>query len=49
MGAQTELISMIVQKLYRNPSLASVVTKLYHGSYEPVRVLVVDSTPVVDI
>jgi hypothetical protein len=48
MGAQTELISMIVQKLYRNPSLASVFTELHHGSYEPVGVSVVDDTPVVD-
>jgi hypothetical protein len=48
MGAQTELISMIVQKLYRNPSLVSVFTELHHGSYKPVGVSDVDSTPVVD-
>ena len=48
MGAQGELIRMIVQKLYRNPSLASVITDLYHGSYEPAEVSDVDGTPVVD-
>jgi hypothetical protein len=48
MGAQAELISMIVQKLYRNPSLASVFTELHHGSYKPIGVSVVDGTPVVD-
>lgn len=48
MGAQGDLIRMIVQKLYRNPSLASVITDLYHGSYEPVGVSDVDGTPVVD-
>jgi hypothetical protein len=48
MGAQAELIRMIVQKLYRNPSLASVITDLHHGSYKPVGASYVDGTPVVD-
>ncbi|KIX98864.1 uncharacterized protein Z520_05325 [Fonsecaea multimorphosa CBS 102226] len=48
MGAQPELIQLIVQKLYRNPSLAPVITSLHHGSYEPVNVSEVDGTPVVD-
>jgi len=48
MGAQAELIRMIVQKLYRNPSLASVITDLHHGSYKPVDVSDVDDTPIVD-
>ncbi|OQU93599.1 SET domain-containing protein [Cladophialophora immunda] len=47
-GAQSELINLIVQKLYRNPSLATVITSLHHGSYTPVNVSEVDGTPVVD-
>lgn len=48
MGAQAELIRMIVQKLYRNPSLASIITDLHHGSYKPVGVSDVDGIPIVD-
>jgi len=48
MGAQAELIRMVVQKLYRNPSLASVVTDLHHGSYKPASGYEVDNTPLVD-
>ncbi len=48
MGAQTELIRMIVQKLYRNPSLAAVITDLHHGLYKPAGISEVDGTPVVD-
>jgi hypothetical protein len=48
MGAQAELIRLIVQKLYRNPSLAPVITDLHHGAYVPVGVSEVDGTPVVD-
>lgn len=48
MGSQAELIRMIVQKLYRNPSLASIFTDLHHGSYKPVDVSSVDGIPIVD-
>ncbi|RYP42447.1 hypothetical protein DL768_010328 [Monosporascus sp. mg162] len=48
MGAQAELIRMIVQKLYRNPSLISVITDLHHGSYKPVDAFDVDGTALVD-
>ncbi|GAB1310474.1 SET domain-containing protein [Madurella fahalii] len=48
MGAHPDLINMVIQKLYRNPSLAPVITDLHHGSYEPVDTSHVDSTPVVD-
>ena len=48
MGAQAELIRIIVQKLYRNPSLAPALTDLHHGTYRPVGVSEVDGTPVVD-
>ncbi|KAH0832709.1 TPR domain protein [Fonsecaea pedrosoi] len=47
-GAQAELIQLIVQKMYRNPSSATTITNLHHGSYEPVKVTEVDGTPVVD-
>lgn len=48
MGAQAHLIRLAVQKMSGNPSLASVITDLYHGSYKPVSVTEVDATPVVD-
>lgn len=48
MGAQAELIRLIVQKLYRNPSLASVITDLHHGSYKSIGASDVRGTPIVD-
>ena len=48
MGTQAELISLIVQKLYKNPSLMPTFTDLYHGSYTPVGISKVDGIPVVD-
>lgn len=48
MGKHANLIKCIVQKLYRNPSTASNVLKLYHGAYEKVDVRTVDEQPVVD-
>lgn len=48
MGGQTNLITMVIQKLYRNPSLAPVINDLYHGSYETVNISHVDGMPVVD-
>lgn len=47
-GTQTELIGLIVQKLYKNPSLMSIFTDLYHGSHKPVQVSEIDGIPVVD-
>jgi hypothetical protein len=47
-GAQSDLINMTVQKLYRNPSLLPVISDLHHGSYQPVDVTEVDGKPVVD-
>lgn len=47
-GTQADLIVLIAQKLYKNPSLRSKFTDLYHGSYHPVEVAEVDGTPVVD-
>jgi len=48
MGAQSDLINMTIQKLYRNPSLMSTITSLHHGSYQPVDATQVDGKPVVD-
>lgn len=47
-GTQAELIGIIVQKLYKNPSLISTFTDLHHGSYKPVNVSEVDNVPVID-
>lgn len=48
MGAQADLIKLIVQKLYHNPSVASAFTALYHGNYEGVTTSAVDAEPMVD-
>jgi hypothetical protein len=48
MGTQADLIKLIVQKLYHNPSLAPAFTALYHGTYESASTLVVDEKPIVD-
>ncbi|KAL3474787.1 hypothetical protein BJX99DRAFT_271504 [Aspergillus californicus] len=48
MGTQADLISLIAQKLYKNPSLLPESTDLYHGTYNPITVSEVDNTPVVD-
>ena len=48
MGAQADLIKLIVQKLYRNPSVAPAFEALYHGSYEGVGTPTVDAKPIVD-
>lgn len=49
-GAQPELITMLVQKLYRNPSLTSAVKALHCGSYSPVQGTfdIIDGMPVID-
>jgi len=48
LGAQADLLESIVQKLYRNPSLAPAFTALYHGDYQAVAAAAVDGEPVVD-
>ena len=48
MGGQADLIKLIVQKLYRNPSVAPAFTTLHHGTYKPASTLAVDGKPVVD-
>ncbi|KAK0671707.1 hypothetical protein QBC41DRAFT_49794 [Cercophora samala] len=49
-GAQPELITMLVQKLYQNPSLASAVKDLHRGSYSPIQGVfdIIDENPVID-
>jgi len=48
MGTQGDLITTIVQKLWRNPSSLPEFTALHHGSYKPVDVTEVDGKPVID-
>ena len=48
MGAQADLIDMIVRKLHQNPSLIPTFTDLHRGSFKPVVTADVDGTPLVD-
>jgi hypothetical protein len=47
MGAQAELIRVIIQKLFQGPSLAPAITDLHHGAYKSVGVTEVDGIQVV--
>ena len=48
MGAQADLIVMIVRKLHQNPSLIPTFTDLHRGSFEPVVTTDADGAPLVD-
>ena len=48
MGAQPDLITATVQKMYRNPSLMPDFTSLHHGDYTPVNETQIDDAPIVD-
>lgn len=48
LGTQADLVTEIVQKMYRNPSTMSAFTSLHHGDYEPAKETEVDGEPVVD-
>jgi hypothetical protein len=48
LGGQADLIKLIVQKLYRNPSLIPDFATLYHGAYKALTTLTVDEEPIVD-
>lgn len=48
MGTQGSLITAIVQRLSRNPSLIPAFNVLYHGSYKSTNIFEVDNAPVVD-
>jgi hypothetical protein len=47
-GGHADLITKLVQKLYRNPSLGPMFRSLYHGDYTSVDSFTVDGKPVVD-
>ncbi|KAL4746119.1 hypothetical protein BDW72DRAFT_210749 [Aspergillus terricola var. indicus] len=48
MGTQTRLMSLLAQKLYKDPKAGEVFRDLYHGGYQPVNVSEVDGLTVVD-
>ncbi|KAF1942738.1 SET domain-containing protein [Clathrospora elynae] len=48
MGGQADLIKLLVQKLYRNSSVAPAFVTLHHGSYDAASTLAVDGKPIVD-
>lgn len=48
MGTQASLITSMYQKLLNNPSLASKIQGLHHGTYKPTDMATVDGLPVVD-
>jgi hypothetical protein len=48
MGGQADLITVIAQKLFRNPSVAPIFTTLYHGDYKAANTAMVDGQPIVD-
>ncbi len=47
-GTQADLITEIVQKLHRNPSLLPALNALHHGDYEAVDATKVDGSAIVD-
>lgn len=47
-GGQADLITTLVQKLRRNPSLGPTFRALYHADYKTVDSLTVDGDPIVD-
>jgi hypothetical protein len=47
-GTHADLMKQIVQKLFRNPSIAPKFTTLYHGTYKEAKISAVDLEPVVD-
>jgi len=48
LGGQADLIQLITQKMFKNPSTASAFIDLYHGAYEAVDAEFVDGQPIVD-
>lgn len=48
MGAQSELIRIIFQKICKSPSFAPAIINLHHGSYKSIGFCTVDDTPVID-
>jgi len=48
MGAQSELLRMIFQKIYKSPSFAPAIIDLHNGPYKSIGFSMVDNTPVID-
>lgn len=48
MGAQEELMGMMIRKLYQNQSLISGISKLHRGSYQARQTNNLDGSSVVD-
>ena len=48
LGTQADLITAIVQKMFRNSSLRPAFTSLYHGDYTPVDEAEIDGMPIID-
>ncbi|KAL4733275.1 hypothetical protein BDV11DRAFT_210334 [Aspergillus similis] len=48
MGTQAQLMSLLAQKLHKNPKAGEAFWDLYHGKYQPVDVSEVDGLTVVD-
>ena len=48
LATQADLLPLIIQKLYKTPSLISSVTDLYHGEYKPLSVSEIDGSPIID-
>ncbi len=50
LGAECDVITMAIQKIFRNPSFVVDAAKFYCGAYQPVSVTgLVDGQPVVDL
>lgn len=47
-GTQADLLTAVVQKLYRNLSLSSTILSMYRADYSPVEETEVDGVPIVD-
>ncbi|KAL4795818.1 hypothetical protein BDV19DRAFT_388843 [Aspergillus venezuelensis] len=47
-GDLPDLVKRIIQKIHNNPLLATKITEVYHGSYQPLEESHVDGEPVVD-
>lgn len=45
---QVDLMTVLAQKIYTNPSLHSIVTYLYYGDYQAVDTTMVDGKSAVD-
>ena len=48
LGTQADLVTALAQKMFRNRSLMSSFTSLYHSDYQPKDEAEVDDIPVVD-